>query len=196
MVCGQSSFNTSLNRRIIYLKPGVGALDAATVSQIPTQTSQLTNNSGYITKEFYEFTEEVLRQGVGSMEATISNGTIMLRLQRYETPPEPAFTINSAELKASLFSGSGGGYQYTVNTSVIVNTFSNLTRYYQTAITSFTGRQDIDMIRVALFVTVTKGGITRRVKAFDDVITDFPGGKFSGNAAFLLNRTPRLGTFS
>ena len=193
MVCGQSSFNTALNRRIIYLKPGVGALDAATVSQIPTQTSQLINNSGFLTDEFYVFNEEILKHGVGSMEATISSGTIYLRLQRYETPPDPDFTINFAELKVSLFSGSSGGYQFTNTTSVIVNTFSSLTRYSQSAITEFPGRQDIDILRVALIVTVTKGGVSRRLKAFEDVLTNFPFGVPSGNGTFLLNRTPRLG---
>ena len=46
--CGQSSFDTALNHRIISVKPGIGPYDAATVSQIPTRISQLTNDSGYL----------------------------------------------------------------------------------------------------------------------------------------------------
>ena len=46
--CGQSSFDTALNHRIISVKPGIGAYDAATVSQIPTKVSQLSNDSLFL----------------------------------------------------------------------------------------------------------------------------------------------------
>ena len=50
LVMGQSTFDESLMHRIIYMKPGRDDYDAVCKKQVPTRTSQLTNDSGFVSK--------------------------------------------------------------------------------------------------------------------------------------------------
>ena len=49
LVCGTSTWDGPANGRIVQCAPGIGALDVAVVQQLPTKTSDLTNDSGFVT---------------------------------------------------------------------------------------------------------------------------------------------------
>lgn len=80
LVCGQSSYNTALNRRIIYLKPGIGQLDAATVGQIKTKTSQLINDAGFISSTNFELlTGESIELSLGASIPALDSQLITMQ---------------------------------------------------------------------------------------------------------------------